>query len=65
LKGQIEVVHGSTRGQGQLIEPVSFDQRHVLYPLNRIEDHNPSLVHKGDVFVKFDEDKRDAPYRIL
>ena len=55
-------MHGSARGQDQLIDPVSFDQRHVPYPLNRIEDHNVSLVHKGDVFVRFDEDKRDTLY---
>jgi len=62
LKGQIEVVHGSARRQKQLIDAVSFDKHHVLYPLNRIEDNNVSLVHKGDVFVRFDEDKRDALY---
>jgi len=60
LKGQVEVVYRAARGEDQLIDPASFDQRHIPCAPYRIEDHNVLLVHEGDVCVGIDEDERDA-----
>ncbi len=57
LKGQIVVVHCPARAQGQLVDYVSLEQRHVLYPLNCIQDDHVPLVHEGEVFVGSYEDK--------
>jgi len=57
---QVEVVHRPERAQDQPVDYVSLEQRHFLYPLNCIQDDHVPLVHEGEVFIRVDENKRDA-----
>jgi len=65
LEGQIEIVHRSARRQDKRVDLVSFDQRHISYTSDRVENDRVSFTPKGNIFIRSDEDERNALYSIF
>ena len=62
---KIPVGRSKANRQDKRIDLVSFDQRHISYTSDRVENDRVSFTHKGGIFVRSDEDKRNALYSIF
>ena len=62
---KIPVGRSKANRQDKRIDLVSFDQRHISYTSDRVENDRVSFTPKGNIFIRSDEDERNALYSIF